>query len=440
MEKRWQAIRAGALVATLLAAGSRALAQDPTPSEDAKRQAEIDDLRARLDELERKYVRAEPGEVDLSGREVAPATIVADENPLARPWYQNVDVSGYAAFTYLDTGSVGLHPDGAFLVQDASLFLDVRVWERTLLHAELQAASVGYDFLATGELYADLQRIWSGDSGSFATLRAGRFWVPFGEETYWFRAPENPLISYSAAFPWGLDEGVELFGSIHGVDWVASLTTGNAQRNSEDGPGKTVNLKASGKPLDALQLSGSLMFQGETSTSALAFGGTSIDPVGSNGSSSAGASPSGTVSATLEEADATIRGPARTSLGLTYGHASVDDDVDAFDRTFHWFRIEPRYDFTPDLFGVLRYSEVGTYDSSEGYHFDGLMIADGNTAFGYDVQRFRRIAGGLGWRANPHTLVKVEVGHDKFWVIDGSPTQPGQGDRTYFGASLVVSF
>jgi hypothetical protein len=88
---------------------------------------------------------------------------------------------------------------------------------------------------------------------------------------------------------------------------------------------------------------------------------------------------------------------------------------------------------------VLRYSEVGTYDSNEGYQFDGVGIAEGET-LGYDVERFQRIAGGIGWKANPNTLVKLEVGRDHFWLIDGSPLSADNDDRLYFAVGLVVSF
>jgi len=236
-----------------------------------------------------------------------------------------------------------------------------------------------------------------------------------------------------------LGEGVALYGSTRGVDWIASVTSGSAQSNSSDGPEKTFNLKVSGKPASPLELSGSLMHQGATRASALAFGGSALDPVGSNGTSSAGASPSSRIDATLGELDATVLGPERTSLGLTWGHASVDDDVSAFDRTFQWFRIEPRFDLSPTVYAVLRYSEIGTYDSKEGYHFDGLMIAGGGT-FGYDVRRLQRIAGGIGWHPNPHTTFKLEVGHDRFWLIDAATADPDAGERTYFGAGVVVSF
>jgi hypothetical protein len=292
----------------------------------------------------------------------------------------------------------------------------------------------------TGEIYAHLHDLWRTASGDFAGLKAGRFYVPFGTETEWFRAPQNPLISNSAAFPYGLDEGVLLYGRASGIGWITAVTAGTSDRSSEDGPAKTINLKLSAQPWTDLDVSASFMRNGATRSSALEFGGSNIDPVGSNGFSTAGASPSATVAATLYELDAVVHVRHRTSLGLSFGHAAVDDAVNAFDRSFHWFRVEPRYDFTPSLFGVFRFSEIGTYDSAEGYHFDGEDLAAGNEAFGYDTRRFQRISAGLGWKLNPQSILKLEVGRDRFWVIDGSPADPGAENRDFFGLELVVSF
>jgi hypothetical protein len=204
--------------------------------------------------------------------------------------------------------------------------------------------------------------------------------------------------------------------------------------------GKAANLKLYTDLSKQLYLSASLMENGKTDSSAVEFGGSYLQPIGAEDPSTAGVSPSAEIRARLYELDARWQPLSDTRLGLAFGQARILDDADGFDRNITWFRVEPRHDFSPSVYAVLRASEIGTYDDQQGYHFDGEILADGDQAFGYDTKRFQRISLGLGWTLNPHALVKFEVGRDRFWVIDGSVFDPGSDDRTFFGTQLVVSF
>jgi hypothetical protein len=175
--------------------------------------------------------------------------------------------------------------------------------------------------------------------------------------------------------------------------------------------------------------------------SAIELSGSNIEPVGAGGeTSSAGASPGDIVTADLYELNARYPVWKDTSLAVSLGHASLEDDVDRFDRSLSWFGVEPRWDITDKVFVTARVSEIGTYGSDEGYSFDGEILAGGNEAFGFDPKRFQRISAGLGWKPDPHTILKLEAGRDRFWVIDSSSFDPRGDQRLYFGLELVVSF
>jgi hypothetical protein len=147
-----------------------------------------------------------------------------------------------------------------------------------------------------------------------------------------------------------------------------------------------------------------------------------------NGESTVGTSPSTTVNATLYELY------AKTDLG------SIDYGANAFDRDLTWFMIQPLYKITRDIHAVARYSEIGTYDDEEGYHFDGEFLAGGNAAYGYDAKRLSRFSLGINWRINPRTRIKLEVGRDRYYVIDASPFDPAGDNRSHAALEVAVSF
>ncbi|MFQ5653534.1 MAG: hypothetical protein ACE5GW_02240 [Planctomycetota bacterium] len=409
---------------------------------------EIEELRQRLDLLEGRIeggAAVDPPEeqVDLSGAEDPYVFADATTHVLASPWYRNIHLSGFGAAGFIDTGNEGARPDGGFLIKESSLFIDALVWEDINFFTEIQVNRLGRDselFARTGEVHLhlrDVLRRWGGDD--LLGIKIGRFDIPFGEEYLWQDAPDNPLISSSAAFPYGFDEGILLHGRFHGLWWIASVTDGSNVRSIDDDPDKSWNLKVHGRPWEPLYLSASLMRNGRSAISAVEFGGSHIEPVGATHSSSAGASASEDVDSGLAELDAKCT-LGRFDLALSYGRAFVNDSLGSFDRDITWFSVEPMVHFTDKLYAVARYSEIGTYSSHQGYHFDGKTTAGGNAAFGYDTSRFQRISFGLGWLPIPRLLLKAELGVDRFEVIDASPLDPDHKDRVLVGFELAVSF
>lgn len=402
---------------------------------------ELRRLRSRVDLLEsaRSPNENSQGSIDLSGEEL-PSIQVHSDHVLARPWFENVDLSGYAALTYFDSGGVGTLDDGSFIVKEASLFLDVQLWERVSLFDEtLLLRFPNPDQFSVGELHVKLTGLFASEGEGGVGLKVGRIEIPFGEDYLRWDAHESPWITYTAADPYGIDEGVELYGKLGGANWIAALTNGASGTGRDDGPAKLVAVKLYGEPCADVYSSVSLLTTGNTTRSAFRLSGAPITPVGAGASSSAGVSPSGEVNATCWEADARIAESRRVSLALQLGQAFIEDDADSFDRDLTWYGIESSVRLSDDVDLLVRYSEIGTNDSDTGYIFSGKPVAQAED-LGFDTHALRRLSGGLCWTVNPHLVGKVEVGHDWLDLIDVSPLAEDNHDRLFFGLELVASF
>ncbi|MGI9293942.1 MAG: hypothetical protein ACR2PS_08155 [Pseudomonadales bacterium] len=380
--------------------------------------------------------------VNLDSDELPSLDDEQDSHVLANPWWKNVQINGFGAAGFYDTGAAGTRDDGGFEVKEATLFIEADVWENAGLFVELQTNRLGDDgskFTRTGEVYIHLRDLQLAENTSIG-LKLGRFDIPFGEEYLWQDAIDNPLITNSAIYPYGWDEGVLVYSQWGGVNWIAAITDGTDARSEEENADKAFNLKVYGNPTDHLSVSASYMHDGDGSKSAIEFGGSHFEPVIDSG---VGSSTSEEVGSSLFEANAKYRfllADMQAYIALSAGLAKQDDDDSFFDRDFRWFSVEPYLQINNQWYTVLRYSEIGTYDDDEGYHFDGKTFAGGNSTLGFDTERFRRLGIGIGWRPNPHLLTKLEVGRDWFDVIDASPLSTNNGDRNFIGLEMAVGF
>ncbi len=363
---------------------------------------------------------------------------------LGRAWFQNIHISGFGAVGFLDTGQAGTKKDAGFMVKESSLFVDAEAWDNISIFAEIQVNRLGKDdslFVRTGEVYARFQHLLVEELGGEGIgVKVGRIDIPFGEEYLWQDSIDNPMITQSAAYPYGFDEGLLLHGSYADVDWIASITDGNDPRSVEDGDSKAYNLKLSSNLCDNFYVSASGMVNGLAGKSAFEFGGSHFEPLGASHPSSAGTSASMRVDAALYEVDVIYTVPDAVRFAGSFGEAHVSDEMAGFDRDILWFMGEARVDLSEKIMAIGRVSEIGTYSNSEGYHFDGKTIAGGNSAFGYDTKRLQRLAVGLAYRPNVNTVLKAEVGRDRFWVIDASTFNAGADSRFYFGFELALRF
>jgi hypothetical protein len=223
---------------------------------------------------------------------------------------------------------------------------------------------------------------------------------------------------------------------------VAAVTDGSDDRSLDDNPDKAVNLKIHRDLSGSVYASASVMRNGRTAESAFQFGGSHFEPIVGEPSqkSSKGSTNSAEVGAWLYSLDAKYHEDDAGQFSATFGQARVDDRIDDFDRTISWFVAETVLRLSPSIYVGGRYSEIGTYASAEGYHFEGKATADGEAAYGYDVKRLQRMTFVAGWRPNPHVAVKLEVGDDRYDLIDASPDDPRDDSRLLLGGEVVLSF
>jgi hypothetical protein len=419
-------------------------AQSPAQeSSQESTQQELERLRLRVDALEKERTQTpqQATEVDLSGAEYSSIRATSTDDASTHAWYDFIRISGYGAFGYYNSGSAGGVPNGSFLVKEASLFVDAQPWEHVGFFSETWITRYLFDggsAFQIGELYARFTDLFGTEDGARIGVKVGLIDVPFGEDYLRMDANEDPLISLSAADPWAIDEGLEVYGRLDSVHWILAVTNGNIALGADDHGSKLWCAKVSCDVSPNLYLSGSVLKSGNSDVSTIWFGQGLVTPVGAFAGSSAGTSPSTEVSATLWEGDARLSS-SNCSLGLQVGGAFIDDADNTFDRNLLWIQVEPSVHFTPALSFNLRYSEIGTDHASQGYLLEGDLFGSGSE-FGYDTHRMQRLTGGLRYAPNPYLQFKVEVGHDWYDIIAGSTFSTANDQRTFGGIETVVSF
>ena len=103
---------------------------------------------------------------------------------------------------FFKTGSQGFAPNSEFRVNDARVFIESPVWKDVYFYGELDLATPENNDTQVylGELYLDFENVsqlWGHDGQ--LNVRAGRMYIPFGEEYLTRNAIDNPLILNSVA-------------------------------------------------------------------------------------------------------------------------------------------------------------------------------------------------------------------------------------------------
>src|SRR6478736_1714399 len=203
--------------------------------------------------------------------------------------FGRLNISGEGAVGFFDSQRNGVFPNAEFRVDEAKLFVEAPIWDDVYFFSELNLAARTSDSLdvSLGELYLDFEavsKLW--DAERLLNIRVGRMDVPFGEEYLYRDAIDNPLISHSLADFWGVDEGIELYGSASKLSYVIAVQNGGVSGTRDFNPDKSVAARVSYDPTKLVHLSLSAMRTGDLDTtddgvSELWFGGGWFRSIGS---------------------------------------------------------------------------------------------------------------------------------------------------------------
>jgi len=268
-----------------------------------------------------------------------------------------VMISGEGGMGYFKTQSEGTFPKGDFRVDEAKLFVETPVYEDVYFFTEINLFQrQSFDLnLQLGECYLDFENIsklWGKDE--MLNLRLGRLDIPFGEEYIYRDSIDNPLISHSLTDFWGVNEGLELYGSIGKVSYVVAVQNGGDNEFHDFTGDKSVAGRLSYDPTKWLHLSASGMRTGDLSPadmwSALYIANGWFVPIGGTNMTRFGVN--------LVEGDIELRLPhARVRAFGGWARYDDNDPVSNNRRDLYFYSVESIYDFTKKLYAGARFSQ-----------------------------------------------------------------------------------
>jgi hypothetical protein len=316
-----------------------------------------------------------------------------------------VRLSGEGGVGIFESGRQGMAPNAEFRVDEAKLFIDAPVWGDVYAFAEINFATREEPDvqLHLGELYLDFEdvsQLWGRDHQ--LNIRAGRIDVPFGEEYLERDAIDNPLISHSLSDIWGIDEGLEFYGSYPLFSYAVAVLNGGISDTRDFTADKAVAGRIGSDPARWLHVSVSGMRTGDLDVhndmlSALWFGGGFFRSIGG--------ATTRTFHANLVEGDIDAhwrRGQVRAFGG--YIHYDDNDPAADNHRDVFYYAVEGRADFTRRLYAAARFSQIMARDGFP-------IVGNGDMGaylFGPLTTDIWRLSLGVGYRWNRHLVVKTE--------------------------------
>lgn len=327
-----------------------------------------------------------------------------------------LDIGGEGGVAFFKSGPQGQFPHSTFRIDEARLFLDAPIWGDIYFYSELDLAqrettSLG---LNVGELYLDFEsisKLWGNEE--MLNARAGRFYIPFGEEYQYRFAIDNPLISHSVSDIWGTDDGVEIYGKLGPTHYAVAVQNGGMVTSQSLQGDKSVSGRIGADPTKWLHVSASAMRTGELSVkngvSALWFGNGWFHSIGSPATTS--------FHANLVEGDAVFRLPfalIRTAGG--YANYNDNDPLANNNRDIYYYYLEGTHDWTHNFYSAVRWSQVL---ARKGY----TIVGAGNMAeYGFQelTKDYWRLSLGLGYRFSRNMIVKGEYSFNQGSAINGT--------------------
>jgi hypothetical protein len=404
----------------------------------AQVQAQQKQLDAFAEQLKEVRLGDERHEQQLRDLRAGPAP-AAGSSAVARR-EGDVRLSGEIGLGLFRTGAAGSFPKSTFRVDDAKIFVEAPVIKDTYFFGEVDLMTREGDssYFELGELYLDLENV-SGRLGGPARLlnvRVGRVYSPFGEEYSARSALADPLISHSLADIWGVDAGVEAYGSAGAWHYAVAVQNGGNNVLHDYNADKAVVARVGWDPAQWLHVSTSVMRTGDLRVGTTAAPGDFSSSLwfGNGFFRAIGAGRATDFSADLWEGDAVARWKGG-HLGLSAGAANYrDNDLTADNsRLLHFGFVEAAHAFTEEWFAAARYSWI---DVPRGYplvgwgNFGRYFFAPPLTT------ALRRMSLGFGYRLGPPLVLKLEY----TWEAGRMTSGARRDQENFFGAQAGLKF
>ncbi len=228
-------------------------------------QRQLDSQQKVIGELSEKVARREPGPPpERPDPAPDPEKPSSDGNLFKAPG-GSIRLGAEGGLGLFHGRPASTHPNTDFRVDEARLFLEAKVWEDVYSFSEINLITREQpdEAVELGELYVDFEdvsKLWGQER--LLNLRAGRLDIPFGEEYLSRDAIDNPLVAHSITDFWGIDEGVELYGSAHQVSYVVAVQNGGHPMLKDGTADKSVAVRLGWDPTRWLHGSVSLMRTG----------------------------------------------------------------------------------------------------------------------------------------------------------------------------------
>jgi len=379
-----------------------------------RQQVLIDSLTAKVSEIQTvqtRNTRVAQEDADSSAKDSVGAATSGGTFGLDK-----VSISGEGAFGFLATGSEGTYANSQFRLDEARLFIESPVWGEVYFYGQVDMATPeAQDVqLRLGETYLDFENVsqlWNCDR--MLNVRIGRLYIPFGEEYLTRFAIDNPLISRSLTDLWGINAGVELYGSLGKFTYVVAAQDGGIPDTTDGEADKSVAGRIGFDPAHWLHLSVSGMRTGNLDVagdgfSALWFANGFVRSIGSPATT--------TFHANLVEGD--------VDASLPQGHVKVfggyinygdNDPAGNNRRDIYYYSAEVMHDITRKLYVGARFSEVFANHGFPitGYgNFDDYFLSTLTT-------ELWRLSMGLGYRFSPNLVLKAEYSLERGKELDG---------------------
>jgi hypothetical protein len=228
----------------------------------------------------------------------------------------------------------------------------------------------------------------------------------------------NPLITHSVADIWGIDEGVQAYGSLGQLQYNLAVQNGGHKTLHDYNKDKSVTIRLGFDPVKSLHLSASAHRTGKLDSvndglSEIWLSNGFFRALGT-------AATTKTFGASLYELDA-IWHWKEGHFQATGGGARFDDDSTVADNSRHltFYSFEVMQQLTGKLYGAARYSEIR---APKGYPLVGLGNAGTYfyNPFGPRTTELERFSAGLGYQFDLPLVWKLEYSWETGHLVGGA--------------------